>query len=643
MGHRIPDRVIEDIRFNNDIVEVIGSYITLKRAGSAFKACCPFHNEKTPSFTVNPSRQSFKCFGCGEGGNVFTFLMKHQGVDFITAVKMLAEKAGIELEVEEDRGGGQRKMIYEINQGISEFFQRCLRHDGIGKMARQYLQERDLWDEDLLQRFQIGFAPDSWDAAMRWGAKHSFAVDLLELAGLVVRTSKPSSRSTHYDRFRNRLMFPVHDSQGRVVGFSGRILEKEAKAAKYVNSPETPVFHKGRLLYAMDKARRSIVSSKDREAIICEGQIDVVRCHQAGFEMAVAAQGTAFTADHVRILKRYADGVVLAFDSDEAGQNAAVKTAAIFMDAGLVVRVAVMPPGEDPDSTIRSGGVNAFQSLLDEALSVVDFQVGMLSGREDRADSVSAVDRIARSVLATISHSPNSVQRARLLQDAARCLNLPEKALEEDLAKVEKEREKRAASRPVVEEPPFVEEEDLGPDESDLAFLGEVVRSGATDAPVQREELMPRQEQELCEHLIHVADFPELGDLVRRLLPMDLLQSKQATALLSVSLQALEEGRDVYDVLAEDSELKAHAERIEKAPNKAAGRDSSRSHAVQDIISRLWRHHLEEERKALRGNEASTERRVELTVAINTLRDGASDWAVKEMLIEGEIEFGRPD
>jgi len=642
VGRRIPDRVIEDIRFNSDIVEVIGSYITLKRAGSAFKACCPFHNEKTPSFTVNPSRQSFKCFGCGEGGNVFTFLMKHQGVDFITAVKMLAEKAGIELEIEEDRGGGQRKMIYEINQGICEFYQRCLHHDGIGRAARQYLQERDLWDDGLLQRFQIGFAPDSWDAAMRWGAKHSYAVDLLELAGLVIRSSKPSSRSTHYDRFRNRLMFPVHDSQGRVVGFSGRILEKDAKAAKYVNSPETPVFHKGRILYAMDKARRSIVSSKDREAIICEGQIDVVRCHQAGFEMAIAAQGTAFTADHVRVLKRYADGVVLAFDSDEAGQNAAVKTAAIFMDAGLVVRVAVMPAGEDPDSTIRSGGVNAFQSLLDEALSVVDFQVGMLSGREDRADSVSAVDRIARSVLETISHSPNSVQRARLLQDAARCLNLPEKALEEDLAKVEKEREKRAASHPVAEEPPFIEEEDLVPDESDLAFLGEVVRGGATDAPVQREELMPRQEQELCEHLIHVADFPELGDLVRRLLPMHLLQSKQAADLLSISLQALEEGRDIYDVLSEDSELKAHAERIEKAPNKAAGRDSSRAHAVQDIISRLWRRHLEEERKALRGDEASSERRVQLTVAINTLRDAASDWAVKEMLIEGEIEFGRP-
>jgi len=312
------------------------------------------------------------------------------------------------------------------------------------------------------------------------------------------------------------------------------------------------------------------------------------------------------------------------------------------MDAGLVVRVAVMPAGEDPDSTIRSGGVNAFQSLLDEALSVVDFQVGMLSGREDRADSVSAVDRIARSVLETISHSPNSVQRARLLQDAARCLNLPEKALEEDLAKVEKEREKRAASHPVAEEPPFIEEEDLVPDESDLAFLGEVVRGGATDAPVQREELMPRQEQELCEHLIHVADFPELGDLVRRLLPMHLLQSKQAADLLSISLQALEEGRDIYDVLSEDSELKAHAERIEKAPNKAAGRDSSRAHAVQDIISRLWRRHLEEERKALRGDEASSERRVQLTVAINTLRDAASDWAVKEMLIEGEIEFGRP-
>jgi DNA primase len=375
MGNFIPERLLEEIRFRNDIVEVVGAHITLKRAGTTYKACCPFHKEKTPSFNVNPNLQIFKCFGCGEGGDVISFLMKHQGLDFVTAAKVLAERAGIALELEEDSGASKhRKLIYEINHAISQFYRRCLLQAPAGKAVREYLADRKL-DGDIADTFQIGYAPDGWDIALQWGKKYKYTPDQLESAGLVLRSSREGANGKFYDRFRNRLMFPILDSQGRVIGFSGRILVKDDKSPKYVNSPETDVFHKGRVLYGMDKARRHIVNAPNREAVICEGQIDVVRCHQAGIETAVAAQGTAFTEEHVRALKNYADSVVLAFDSDSAGKAASVKAAVVFMDAGIVVRVAELPDGEDPDSFVKANGGKAFRDLLEGAQSAVAFRL----------------------------------------------------------------------------------------------------------------------------------------------------------------------------------------------------------------------------------------------------------------------------
>jgi len=644
MGHRIPERVIEDIRFHSDIVEVIGSHITLKRAGSSYKACCPFHNEKTPSFMVNPSRQSFKCFGCGEGGNVFSFLMKHVGVDFVTAVKMLAERAGIALELEEDPGAGQRKILYEINKGIAEFFQRCLEQMRGADIARNYLKARDLLAPEVMKEFQIGYAPDRWDAAVKWAEKHSYSMDQMAVAGLVLKPSNPDSKIEFYDRFRNRLMFPIHDSQSRVIGFSGRALSKDAKAAKYVNSPETPVFHKGRVLYAMDKARRHIVGSKLREAIICEGQIDVVRCHQAGFNMAVAAQGTAFTPDHVRVIKRYADGVILAFDSDEAGQNAAIKTALIFMDAGLVVRVAVLPEGEDPDSFIRRKGAKAFQALLDEAVSIVDFQVATLSSREKSANSVSAVNRIAKSVLESISHSPNAVQRARLLQGAAKCLNLPEKALEDDLAHLEKAKKRAARLRPAPEEPPAIIGDEMMPEEEDIAYYA----FNAADESIpsnETETAPPLEELELCKHIIHVIDHPEVAELVEKYLPLDMIRDDQCRTLISAALESHSSGRDVIDVVAglesEGDGICEFARDMEKAPSKAGVREYTRSDAVKDIVLAMWEKKLKKEKAALYAQDEDAlsredvQRRGQLTNAVSELKD--KNWVGGELIIEVEM------
>ena len=521
MPLKVPHAVLEEIRLNNDVATVIGAYFTLQRSGATFKALCPFHKEKTPSFLVNPQRQTYHCFGCGAGGDVFRFVMDYEKVDFMTAVKMLAQRAGIrlKLEADDDNGQGGKEALYEINALVAKFYQQFLLKRPEGEAARKYLASRDL-PAATIEEFMIGFAPERWDTVLRWAEK-KYTREQLEAAGLIIpakpRPEDPSPTegpARWYDRFRNRLMFPIQDEQGRVVGFSGRVLAAEAEAAKYVNTPETVLFRKGHILYALHKARRAIVES--REAIVCEGQIDVIRCHLAGFPTAVAAQGTAFTADHARILKRYADSIVLVFDADRAGQDAALRAADTFLQVGLVVRIAALPAGEDPDSLIRrKDGPAEFRNLLQGAKSALDFQIDVLTGRE-KPDTEAGLMRLATAVVATIARTPNAVQQARLIQQAAVRLAVPETALQHELDKVLKH------SRPVV----------------------------ATPAPQQTEPAMPRSIKELAlaEHL--VANL-ELAGLVGKYLPLDMVTDSLCRQVLKACLQAVETKREVMSVIAE--------------------------------------------------------------------------------------------
>lgn len=648
MGKFIPERVLEEIRFRNDIVEVISGYVTLKRSGTTYKACCPFHKEKTPSFNVNPNLQIFKCFGCGEGGDVISFLMKYQGMDFITAAKTLAERAGIALDLEEDSGASKhRKLIFEVNHGIAQFYRRCLLQAAAAAGARRYLAERKL-DGDIVEQFLIGYAPPGWDVTLKWGKKYNYSPDLLEAAGLVLRSRREGSRGRFYDRFRDRLMFPVLDSQGRVIGFSGRILKDDPKAPKYVNSPETAIFHKGRVLYAMDKARRHIVNAPNREAVICEGQIDVVRCHQAGIETAVAAQGTAFTETHVQALTHYADSVVLAFDSDAAGRKAAVKTALLFMDAELVVRIAEMPSGEDPDSTIRAQGAKAFREVLAAAQSVVAFQVASLSRLERDARDVAATDRIARAVLETIAHSANAVQQARLLQEAAALLNLPQSALETDLEKLI-EAQKRLAERqaqrahaaqtaapgfPVEAEPPQEDADvDIPPDVLTASpFTGAPAACPSAQTSRNRVQV-PLQEHALCEHIVHVSDYPEFAILVREYLPLDLITDLTCRHLMTCALDAAAHNNDLLEELLAEGEsaapVLAYAEILLQAPVRFGGKEYTPDEAVQDLILALWRRRLDRERREIdaQGNKRTPEayeRRKHIVTDLKHLRNWAT-------------------
>ena len=367
---------LEQIRAASDIVDVIGSYLPLKRAGANFVALCPFHKEKSPSFNVNPNRQIFHCFGCHKGGDVFAFVKEYENIDFPEAVRRLGDRAKIPLEYDKNPGEQQarhlKERLLQIHEQIAVRWQGALANEASGQIARDYLARRGV-SEEAVKLFRLGYAPELWDDTVNWAKSKDHELAVVEQAGLILRKQDGDS---YYDRFRGRLMFPICDEQGRVIGFSGRILTGDEKTAKYVNSPETPIFTKSKVFFGLDKSKRAVLEAG--YAIVCEGQLDLIACFMAGVQNIVAPQGTAFTADHARILKRYVEEVVLCFDSDEAGQNATVRSLDNLLASGLAVRVAVVPAPHDPDSFIKASGGPAFKQLIESAEGFFDFYLNRL-------------------------------------------------------------------------------------------------------------------------------------------------------------------------------------------------------------------------------------------------------------------------
>src|SRR5438552_623182 len=375
MAGLVSPATIEQIRAASDIVEVVGSYLPLKRVGANFVTLCPFHKEKSPSFNVNPHKQIFHCFGCHKGGDVFTFLREYENLSFVEAVRRLAERAKIAVEFEDRPGGDQTRFVkdtlLQIHEQIAQRWQGALVNDAAGEIARAYLQKRGV-PAEAVKLFRLGFAPDEWDDTVNWAKGKGYDFGLVEKAGLIIK----KDGGGYYDRFRGRLMFPICDEQGRIIAFSGRVLIGDEKTAKYVNSPETEIFAKGKVFFGLDKSKRAILDAQF--AIICEGQLDLIACYMSGVRNVVAPQGTAFTSEHARILKRYVDEVVLCFDSDTAGQAAAVRVLDSLLASGLAVRVATLPAPHDPDSFIKESGGPAFQQLLAKAEGFFDYYLNRL-------------------------------------------------------------------------------------------------------------------------------------------------------------------------------------------------------------------------------------------------------------------------
>jgi DNA primase len=431
---RIAEESIQKVADASDIVDIVGGYFPLKRAGTVFKAICPFHTEKTPSFNVNPSRQSFHCFGCGAGGGVFRFLMDYEHVDFPTAVRRLAQRAGIILQEDNDpqeqARRDQRSRLLELHREASAWFHLNLMRNREAEHARTYLKSRGL-DKETAASWLIGYAPGGWESFRNWALNKGFSRAELLAGGLL--TAKEGDTQGGYDRFRDRLMFPIRNDYGEVIAFSGRILGNSEREAKYVNSPETPIFSKGRILFGLDKSKRSLIS--EGSAVVLEGQIDLISAFEHGVTNVVAPQGTAFTPDQARLLRRFVERVILCFDSDAAGQNAVEKSLPSLLSAGVEVRVANLPSGEDPDSLIRKRGVEAFRNCLAGSLDFFDHSIeraareaGVVLGPRERAS-------VARRLGGYLNLLPDAALRETTTAHVASRLGLSESALRDAGAK----------------------------------------------------------------------------------------------------------------------------------------------------------------------------------------------------------------
>ncbi len=417
--------ITEQIRQASDIADLVSSYLTLKRSGKHFKALCPFHREKTPSFQVNVEIQIFKCFGCGVGGDVFKFVQLRENVGFLEARAILAAKAGISLQDDRQPGAGptgpSKTDIERVNHWACRWFQRQLAEPG-GRAVREYIEARGI-SEGSIDRFALGYAPDSWDALGRAAAKSEIPPQLLVAAGL---TKKRQDSETAYAAFRNRLIFPIRDVLNRTIGFGGRALGDDP--AKYLNTAQNALFDKSRSLYGADLARQ-VFDQQSRTAVVVEGYTDCVLAHQHGFGHTVATLGTALTVEHVRLLKRYVDTVILVFDSDQAGQRAADQSLRLFMAEHLDIRLANVPEAKDPAELLQNAGAGAFEQVLTSASDALEFKWRQLVRQYQDQVTGPGRRRAVEEFLQLIAHSSDlgacdPIQRGLRLNQVGKLLGL---------------------------------------------------------------------------------------------------------------------------------------------------------------------------------------------------------------------------
>ncbi len=443
---QISKESIEKILAAINIVDLIGSYIPLKKAGIAYKACCPFHHEKTPSFTVNPNRQSFKCFGCGKGGDALTFVREYENLPFSDAVRRLATRAGIVVEEEipdpeADRARKIRGRLLDLHREAAAFFHERLLKDPDARHARDYLKSRG-FGREMAERWTVGWMPDNPQRFLEWAKSKNFTGRELVDSGITSLRDEQRPQAGLFVRFRDRLMFSIRNELGDVIAFSGRQLREDPNSGKYINSPETALFKKSNVLFALDRAKKPIL--KEKCAVLCEGQIDVIVCHEHGVEHALAPLGTAFTPQHARLLRRYTQSVLLCYDADKAGIAASERAFRELATEGLAVRIVEMPEGDDPDSFIKTHGVEEFRSLLGKAGDFFDFKLGR-ARREGRLDSAADRRAVAGECVTLLAAMTDEVARDHQVQVVATHLQLAVTAVREAVAKALKKPKHAAA------------------------------------------------------------------------------------------------------------------------------------------------------------------------------------------------------
>ena len=492
---RIPEDILQRIRDATDIVDLVSEHVQLTKRGRNFFGICPFHDEKSPSFSVDPDRQIYHCFGCGVGGNAFKFIQEIDRVTFVEAVKFLAERTGIALP---ERSGPSREEteaadeIYRANDLAQKYFHHLLLNDEVGTSAREYLQARRLTGETIA-RFGLGYAPPEWDALLKVAGRRGLSPQILERAGLALPRSKGSG---HYDRFRDRVAFPIANLSNRIIAFGARALQPDQEP-KYLNSPETPIYHKGRVLYGLSDTRDAI---RRRDAVlVVEGYMDLLSLVQAGIEHVTATSGTALTEDQCRTLARYARQVVLLFDGDAAGSTAAMRGLEVILGTGLDVRVVSLPTRHDPDTFVQEHGPDALLKQAENAQSVLDFYLEQLAQQHDLSSVEGKAHAIER-LKPLLAKPRDAVRRDLLLREVAERLSVDEQSLRHDLqASIRRPQQSRQApaepSPTAVPDPPRHELEFMGLLLNFPQLIPESVREFAPDT------LTDARTQTLCRTL----------------------------------------------------------------------------------------------------------------------------------------------
>lgn len=416
---------VDEIKQKLDIVDVVQEYLRLQKAGTNYKALCPFHREKTPSFTVSQEKQIYHCFGCGEGGDIFSFVQKMEGVEFPEALRILAKRAGVKLVPRDPELHNQRTKLMDINKWAASYYHKVLLDAKSAKIARDYLVEREV-SEEIIEGFKLGFAPEDWERLNDFLKKKDFKEEDIFQAGLTIKSEKGTGQ---YDRFRKRLMFPINDIHGNITGFTGRILESTDGAAKYVNTPQTLIYNKSSILYGLDKAKQSVKSEK--LAVIVEGNMDVLASHQAGVLNVVASSGTSLTEGQINLIKRYTPNIAIAFDADLAGEGAAKRGIELAMQSGLNVRVITLSYGKDPDECIKKD-VQLWKDAIANNQSIMDYYFDTTFDKLD-INKVEDKKEAAKILLPIINKIADTIEQTHYLQDLASKLKVEEKILREKL------------------------------------------------------------------------------------------------------------------------------------------------------------------------------------------------------------------
>jgi DNA primase len=566
----IPEETIQDVLLRADIVDVLSDYVHLKKAGTNYKGLCPFHTEKTPSFTVSPAKGLFYCFGCQAGGNVVRFLMQHEHLAFPEAVRLLADRYGVRVpEPTARRQQDALQPFYDLHRAATTFLHQYLLRHPAGQQARSYCRQRQI-TSDLATRFALGYAPAAWDELYREMQRQGFSDDLLVRSGLVI--AREHKRGA-YDRFRNRLIFPIYDRHGRPVAFGGRSLDSAdaVQTPKYLNSPETPIFHKGRTLYGLHLARQAI--RQEERAIIVEGYTDVIACHRHNVTHVVGTLGTALTERHVEMLRGLVKEVVLVFDSDAAGGAAAERGIGLFLEAGVRVRIVELPEGEDPDSFLQQYGRDAFLRCVDDAGTFLEYLLTRVRRFHDVQTPAGRADCVAR-ILPLLRKIDNHVEQWGYVTLLAEKIGVPVDVLQRDM-------------RP-------------------RAVRRDVPSTGAETVPVQASAPLPRVEYDLLHLLLH--DSGALDHVKPHITPDD-FQEPLLREIYDLLLRVTSKGEGTrLPSLIERLDNDAPRQLLAKMVAEAGVIDAERSgQALDDYVRRLQQRRIQNQlqqlKKAIREAE----------------------------------------